>query len=374
MPDPIDELATARDHLDPRWTPARAQRALGVIEARLSRPRVRLWIPIAAAAAAAVLLAFSLRDTLHIRFGAGSPSAANSAASPLSSADALSFADGSTARALRDDTRLMLHESNESSVVVSVESGAAKFSVTHRPERVFSVRIGAVTLRVLGTVFEVDRQATTVTVRVTEGRVQVDSVATHAVVGAGQSVVLSLEPAPVASASVGAAAPTGSVVEPLDAKTDTKVDAKAHWRALARAGRHGEAYAAVKALGPQGVDDAEGLLAAADVAKLAGRPGEAVPFLERVLRDFRTDSRAAIAAFSLGKIQMNSSPALAAARFSEARTLAPSSALAEDALAREADAWALAGARDKASSAARLYLQRYPTGQRVDAMRRYSSP
>jgi transmembrane sensor len=49
--------------------------------------------------------------------------------------------------------------------------------------------------------------------------------------------------------------------------------------------------------------------------------------------------------------------------------MAPSGGLAQDALAREVEAWARAGAADRARSAATEYARLYPTGRRLAAVR-----
>jgi transmembrane sensor len=145
------------------------------------------------------------------------------------------------------------------------------------------------------------------------------------------------------------------------------------WKALAQQGKHSEAYVALGSLAPGQVQDAEELLAAADVARLSGHPKRAVPFLERVLTQFRRDPRAPVAAFSLGRILMTSldSPAKAAQRFAEVRSLAPGGSLGEDALAREVEAWSLAGQLDRARERAQEYVRLYPRGQRLSTVRKF---
>ena len=60
-------------------------------------------------------------------------------------------------------------------------------------------------------------------------------------------------------------------------------------------------------------------------------------------------------------------PAEAAAAFLKAQ--GTSSPLDEDALAREVEAWARAGDRERARARAELYFTRYPLGTRARAVR-----
>src|SRR4030095_2480411 len=71
------------------------------------------------------------------------------------------------------------------------------------------------------------------------------------------------------------------------------------WKALAAQGKHREAYDALGSLSPTQLRNPEELLMAADTARLSGHPSRAVPFLERVLSQFRRDPRAPLAAFTL---------------------------------------------------------------------------
>jgi len=67
-------------------------------------------------------------------------------------------------------------------------------------------------------------------------------------------------------------------------------------------------------------------------------------------------------------------PGDAAAAFARARALAPAGPLAEDALAREAEALVQAGARSDARARAAEYLRLYPRGRRGPALRVLGGP
>src|SRR5262249_5270614 len=114
--------------------------------------------------------------------------------------------------------------------------------------------------------------------------------------------------------------------------------AAASWRDSARRQDYADAYARLRDEGPSSVRDVpDHLLRAADVARWSGHPGEAVPYLERVVREHAEDPRAQLAAFTLGRVYMDElgRPRLAAAAFARARAFAPRGPLAEDALFHE---------------------------------------
>jgi len=113
------------------------------------------------------------------------------------------------------------------------------------------------------------------------------------------------------------------------------------------------------------------LLVAADRARKDGRAADAASALQTLVQKHSRDPRAPSAAFSLGRVLLESQqrPADAAAAFALVAKLAPKSPLVEDALAREAEAWARAGDSVKAQAVARRYLERYPAGARAAMVR-----
>jgi transmembrane sensor len=89
------------------------------------------------------------------------------------------------------------------------------------------------------------------------------------------------------------------------------------------------------------------------------------------LREHAADARAPLAAFTLGRVLLTElhRPREAAAAFASARALAPSGAFAEDALAREVEAWAKAGEVAQARARAEEYLRLYSRGRRADVVK-----
>jgi transmembrane sensor len=142
------------------------------------------------------------------------------------------------------------------------------------------------------------------------------------------------------------------------------------WRKLAKAGDYDRAYKAMVEQGTAVRDDPEDLLLAADAARLSGHADRAVPLLRRVVDGFPSDSRAGLAAFTLGRVLLDDlgQPREAARAFATA--YARGGPLAEDALAREAEAYSRAGDRTLAKDAARRYMTAYPNGRRAASVRR----
>jgi transmembrane sensor len=88
-------------------------------------------------------------------------------------------------------------------------------------------------------------------------------------------------------------------------------------------------------------------------------------------REHPQDSVAPLAAFTLGRIYLSQlgQPANAVEAFALSRKLAPAGSLAEDALAREAEAAERSGQVARARGLAEEYGRRYPSGHRLDGVR-----
>jgi hypothetical protein len=118
----------------------------------------------------------------------------------------------------------------------------------------------------------------------------------------------------------------------------------------------------------------EALFARADEARSAGKPALAVETLRELRARFPHDPHAGAAAFTMGRLLLESlrQPREAAHAFAEARALARGdSALAEDALAREVEALHVAGDTATARARAELYRSLFPHGMRLQIVERY---
>src|SRR5262249_7654927 len=140
------------------------------------------------------------------------------------------------------------------------------------------------------------------------------------------------------------------------------------WRELARDGDYDRAYRAVDRV----QDRAEDLLVVADVMRLSHHPEEAVAPLRKVIAEHASDPRAPLAAFTLGRVLLDepARPREAADAFADCQRLAPDGALAEDALAREVEAWSSAGDAVAAKLLAERYVRKYPDGHKLRSVRK----
>ena len=247
------------------------------------------------------------------------------------------LADGS--RVVPDGPTTVLDKAIESDadILFELEAGGAHFEVARRPSRTFRVHAGPVTVQVIGTRFQVRRQGDHSRVSVAEGRVLVSWWGGSRELGAGEAGTFPPQPA-------GAPAAVGAPAAPAHTTPRRAPDPRP-----------------------------DVLFAHADRARKAGKPDVAVAHLRTLIDRFPTDPHAPVAAFTIGRLLLESlgQPRQAAASFERARVLANGAPVAEDALAREVEAWASAGERALAHRRAELYRQLYPNGSRRGAVMRF---
>ena len=255
----------------------------------------------------------------------------------------LRLRDGSVALPLDASSVLAVREDSPGRIALALDRGRAHFDVAPRPERPFVVQVGEVTVTVVGTAFTVERIADRIGVTVERGTVRVDWNIGDQVLHAGES----------------------GWFPPVQIRAPPEPHPAFHARqATAREIRP----SAAAPVDPR--PSAEELLAAADAARSSGRRAESARLLGRLLAEHRDDARAPLAAFTLGRILLMelNHPREAALAFAEVRVLAPNGPFAEDALAREAEAWNKAGDTGQAAVRAREYLRLYPQGRRSGTM------
>jgi transmembrane sensor len=109
------------------------------------------------------------------------------------------------------------------------------------------------------------------------------------------------------------------------------------------------------------------LFAGATRARWQGRQRDAAAALEKLCRRFPNDPRAPLAAFQLGRIQLDTlhEAARAAQSFKTAASLARDPVLREDAAARRTEALDRAGDASTCRLARAAYLAEYPAGAYV---------
>ncbi len=376
MSDIDPEIELALQHVNARWNAQQTERALGRLHQRIQRRKRAAQIGVGAAGIALGVWLFGPRAAEMYRSTVESRTALQGERAPIT------FSDGSRLTALDAETRVSVLEAAPERIVARVDQGSVRFDVSHHPERVFRAEAGDVAVEALGTIFTVARLDQGVRVSVSRGRVRVEWPNGTREVGAGEEDwfpprISEAAAAPSHADAVGESSDLEEIAPPeADGATAQRSPADGartqRWKTLAQQGKHGEAYAALGSLTASQLRNPEELLIAADAARLSGHPSQAVPFLERVLTQFRRDPRAPVAAFNLGRTLIAlGNPAKAAQRFAEVRTFAPSGSLPEDALAREVEAWSLAGQQDRARERAQEYLRLYPQGQRSTFVRKF---
>jgi transmembrane sensor len=354
------------------WSAGRPERVTRQI---LRRRRLLFAADVALASACALaLVVFGLGRSAP----AVSPSASQAVAAAV--APTTTFHDGSIAELVGRDTDLRVEQDTPQHVVAHL-TGGARFRVVPNRQRTFEVQAGPVRVRVLGTTFSVVQLPSGPTqVLVEQGHVQVAWLGGAAELQAGEGGVFpppegrtaELVPAPAAldeTQTMPGLAGTSPAPPP-------RTGARKGWRDYAFKGEYARAFDELNASHDSVRDEAADLMLAADVARLSGHPEQAVQPLRELCDRHANDRRAPVAAFTLGRVLLDDlgRPVDAAAAFQKARSLWPRGPLAEDALAREADAWGMAGRPERARSIAEQYLARYPQGRHADAMRNVGAP
>lgn len=355
MTDPqnlLQQIASAGARMDPGLSDRDVDRLVEGARRRLQRRALRRAALVGATASSVILAGLWLtqRPTGPIQpvvVVPGKPLVA-----PTPAADrTVRLRDGSTATPLDRDSEIVVLGQSPARLGLSLTRGSGRFEVTPRPGRSFSVRAGDVTVTVVGTAFTVDRIADRVGVAVERGTVRVEWATGLRLLTKGES---------------GWFPPLGVSAQP-EPKTSLRPAAKAAKANVAAALRDAEPPSPAPAKG----ESAEDLLLAADAVRLAGNPARGMELLRKVLREHRDDPRAPLAAFTLGRVLLMElgRPREAAAAFAEVSRLSPDGAFAEDALAREVEAWSQAGQTDLAHARAAEYLHLYPAGRRTATVR-----
>jgi transmembrane sensor len=366
----LQELAS---RLDAAWTPARAEdarrRVLREAERRKQTRRVRVTLLSAAALAAAGVFGAVMWQV--------GPNAAGEQPTARTAPPAVDERSGdrtpdlpvdrSEVTALTPSTRVVSEHSREARVY-RLLAGSVRLRVTHEPQRPLVVHAAGVDVHVIGTEFVVELlDSDQVRVAVEKGRVLVESPGGRLALGPGEERVFVGRTDAVPAEAESPPPATTSPAPSGGAATGP------NWRKLAQSGEYAEAHAALKKA-PHVANDPAELMLAADAARLSGHSTDAVPYLRRVLANHPGDSRTPLAAFTLGRVLLDElgRPSEAAEAFAKAR--ASGGVLAEDALAREAQARSHAGQRAEARRLAEEYLRRYPNGRRADLVRAYLAP
>jgi transmembrane sensor len=360
MSDLAERVRSIGEHMDAGYGPERTTAALVCLHAGLRRRRARR----VALGSLAGLLCLLAGTFWALRPG-------HETAMPVTRIRPevpFSLSDGSVMTPLGPNSRLVAKTISPHLVELELVAGSAHFDVTPNQERKFRVSAGRVAVLVLGTRFTVTRQGERSQVEVERGRVRVDWERGQQILDPGERG--SFPPVETARAPFPEREAPTLQPPPVPAPAPVEVD----WRALAQRGDFHAAYRMMrKKARPAGLSEMDDLLLAADVARSSGHAAEAVPYLEKALVLHQSDARAAVAAFTLGRVRLAdlNDPAGAAVAFSRARMVAPTGPLAEDALAREVEACFRAGDKARARVLAEEYVKTWPSGSRVRAVRHF---
>jgi transmembrane sensor len=314
--------------VQPVMTEARLARQWEDVEPRSLRWRLpRHLVPVLATLASFALL---LGVVLHGR----SHASRNAMEGAVLESEGVTLADG-THVAVGEAGRMRVITVREDAVELALDVGAMDLTVPHGPRRlvVHTPRYDVIDL---GTRFRVTLDAQgELRIDVAEGSVEVrshDGKVPARRLDAGESwtdAPILAAPAPLSSSSTMAPAIDSSTIP--------------------------------AASSPDGNAGPRDLLATAERARLAGHTRAAAAALDTLRRRFRSDPRAALGAFELGRLRLDSlgdAPGAVEA-FSDAIVLSPRGPLREDAEARRVEA--LAAERSRECAAARdAFLARYP--------------
>jgi transmembrane sensor len=352
------------------WSALHTEQALARVQRRLVRRKRGLHAAIAGCA----LLSLLSIGVLSMR---QQDERASAAVTTPAARTPLKLGDGSVVLATSEATELRVVEETPSRVQVELARGAVRCQVTPNPERAFVVQAGAVSVTVVGTEFVVERRGPRAWVSVTRGKVRVswgDGEARHAFVSVGES---GLYP-PEETAGL-AAKPASVQPEPSGARVEDAAppelagQASQRYRSHVARSDYPGAFAVLSHNPALAGDSVEELLVAADVARLSNHPAQAVPYLQRILREHARDDRAPLAAFTLGRTLSGLGRAREAMNtFARVRSTWPASPFAEDALVRQTEAAAKLGDRAAAARLAEQYDREYPKGRRRAEVRRHA--
>lgn|GEM_PF-463625 len=362
-------------HLMPEITEGRLARQWASLESKLPRPQTGPGWRSAALAVSALGLAAVLWWMPAQRPESGA--LVESSDTPVG----VQLSDGSSVE-LAAQTRLRVLRDQPSGVEVELADGRASFDVTHVDERSFTVRASTVAVHVIGTKFQVVRVAraegTEVQVSVERGIVEVERTdrgdQRRLTVGERWSVWIPAEPH-VGQQETDTAQEDDIEADEIDgarpslrAAQRRKGRAHASPRPVARA--HAESSKADRIEEEDKDEVVRDMFARANVARRAGMMAEAAKAYADVVARFpNDDSRAAIAAFELGRIRMDAlnDPRGAIQAFNRSLRVR-SAASREDALARLAICHNTLRDNNTCRKARQRYLTEYPGGVHATAL------
>jgi hypothetical protein len=318
---------------------------------------------------------------------------------PSGRSTVVGFSDG-TEMVLESASRARVVQVDSQGAHVVLESGHAEVHVVPKADARWQVSVGPFVVRVVGTRFDVgwnpEEDALELTLR--EGQVELSG----CVFGEGRSVPVGETvrawckagrfeveqnvggPPPASTATARLAAPSpaslpapSAVVPPASAAGSPVrplAVASKDWRSFALAGKYSDAFASAESEGFEALclrGAAEDVSLLGDVARYAGRSDRARAAFRSVRTRFPASEQAALAAFSLARLDFDQSGAFAGAArwFKTYIAERPGGALAREARGRLMESLHRAGDAAGARLAAKEYLSRHASGPHADLAR-----
>lgn len=297
----------------------------------------------------------------------------NPAASSSAPPARVEFADGSSIEA-SPGARVEALASKPGEFAVAVRRGRAQFRVTPGGPRRWRIEASHAQVDVLGTVLWVESDAGGTSVRVDVGHVLVRSPELPGgsrPVAAGEVLRLG---APLTGLD---AAPENQSPELPQRGLEPEPHAAAGAASAARAGAEPRRAPVARAPAPTRSRAGVGTAAAslwqeADEARRGGEPARAAELLARLVQGYPEDSQVALAAFTLGVLQLDrlERPVEAAESFQRALELGIGAALRDDAYLRWAEALSRVRDRARLEMVSAEYARLYPRGRQRAAIER----
>lgn len=283
----------------------------------------------------------------------------------------LRFADGSRIE-LSSNTTLTALASTSTDMILMLKEGRARFSVVPGGPRRWIVELGFARVEVVGTVFTAERDAEEVRISVSRGAVLVRSallVDEVQRVNAGDNLRLARRPVEELPA-LESAEPAASEPRPASSSDALEPSSRSHSTSVTpQSVSQRPTTSAVEATPPVVVD---ALLREADSARIAGDFSRAERVLARIVQERPDDSRAPLAAFSRGVLQLHrlGQPRHAITSFEQALALGASRSLREDCYLRWLEAEVRLGRAVEARTLLARYDDEFPRGRHHVAMAR----
>ncbi len=333
-------------YVQPPMNEARLGAQWRAIQARLAPPaRSAPRYAFAIAAVATIGLAVATGVGLWRKEGpVAAPAAVIASGTVLESGaaeSAVTLPEGSRV-VLDTDSRIRLADASLTSVLIEVERGGITIDATHRDGRSFVVLAAGHEVRVVGTRFSVRLRAADVAVAVERGEVRV-------------------------------VAPDGSQRAVKSGESWTSAEAEG-LHALPEgegpSAREPPVRAPAASRPPEPSETAKALFDSAQRARADGQIAEAAQLFDKLRRTWRTDPRAALAAFELGSLRLDrldDAPGAEEA-LRDALTLGSASPLRQEVEARRIEALSRMGDMQNCRAARNAYITRYPDGVYIKAI------